>query len=212
MPGPTALLLRAFSSSASLEPGWTNADPPDAAALADLASRAWYWPEGKDALLAVRSAIRFESTAAAPSPLDAALLATAQVAAKIDDDVIAVIWETTALVHDAKGFVDQATDAQRDDLPLYLWVRFEGTKGDDGTLGMRTLGLVTLGAMEVEVEGSKRDGEHILECVTDVALFLAAGGAAPEDGETIEVTRGELRVRRMPSLRGDGSIALRVRM
>ena len=115
-------------------------------------------------------------------------------------------------MHDPRAFADQAADANREDLPLYLWARFEGTKGDDGTLGMRTTGLAALGAMEVEVEGSARDGEHILECVTDVALFLLAAGPPPEDGETIEVTRGELRVRRMPSLRGDGSTALRVRV
>jgi hypothetical protein len=126
--------------------------------------------------------------------------------------VLAVLWAPTGLVHDAAAFADQAEDANREDLPLYLWVRFEGTKGQDGTLGMRTTGLTDLGGMEVEVEGSKRDGEHILECVADIALFVLSGAAIPEDGETIEVTRGELRVRRMKSLRGDGATALRVRI
>ena len=55
-------------------------------------------------------------------------------------------------------------------------------------------------------------GEQILECVTDVALFSLTGDAIPLDGETIEITRGSVRVRRMPSLRNDGAIALRVRV
>lgn len=197
------VLLRAAPSSPS--------EPVDAAALVELAKRAWYWPEGSEAVTRIRGATRITGPAA-PTPLDAALLLTARAAAAIDDGVVAVLWESTGLLHDPQAFVDQATDASREDLPLYLWVRFEGTKGDDGTLGMRTTGLAALGAMEVEVEGSTRDGEYVLECVTDVALFLLTGTGVPEDGETIEVTRGELRVRRLPSLRNDGTTALRVRV
>lgn len=198
------LLLRERAPSGSDE-------PIDPAALAAMAKAAWYWPEASDVVARAKSATRI-TTSEAPTPIDRALLLTAQAVKAIDASVIAVVWAETGLVHEAAAFVDQATDANREDLPLYLWVRFEGTKGDDGTLGMRTTGLAALGAMEAEVEGSKRDGEHVLECVTDVALFLATSPSVPDDGETLEVTRGELRVRRMPSLRNDGTTALRVRV
>ena len=207
---PTLLLLRARElRPQSGDPA--AAEIPGAPALADLAARAWYWPEAGEAIARGRSAVRVVGVPA-PSSLDAALVATKEAAARIDDDVVAVVWEPTGLLHDPRIFVDQAADASKDDPPLYLWVRFEGTKGADGTLGMRTTGLAALGAMEIEVEGSARDGEHVLECVTDVALFVLTSAVLPEDGETIEVTRGSLRVRRMPSLRGDGSTALRVRV
>jgi hypothetical protein len=186
--------------------------PVDAARLAELAARAWYWPEAAAELARVASAVPIASPPA-PGPIEAALALTSAVAARArEPGVVAVVWEPTGLVHEAASFADQAEDASREDLPLYLWVRFEGTKGPDGTLGMRTTGLASLGGMEVEVEGSQRDGEHILECVTDVALFVLTSESIPEDGETIEVTRGELRVRRMKSLRGDGTLALRVRV
>lgn len=202
MVAPSVLILREAS------PG----EPVDRAVLAPLVARAWYWPEAADVVARARTAVRVEAPIA-PGPVEAALLVTDAAAARAREaGALAVVWEATGLVHEAAAFVDQAADASREDLPLYLWVRFEGTKGADGTLGMRTTGLAGLGAMEVEVEGSKRDGEEILECVTDVALFLLTGGAPPEDGETIEVTRGPVRVRRMPSLRGDGSPTLRVRV
>ncbi len=188
-------------------------DPVDAAALAPLAARAWYWPEAAEALARASRAARLSAPEATGGPVDAALALTKAAAARARElGAIAVVWESTGLAHDAASFVDQAQDATREDLPLYLWVAFEGTKGPDGTLGMRTYGLAALGAMEVEVEGSQRDGEHVLECVTDVALFLLTSASVPEDGETIDVTRGALRVRRMPSLRGDGTTALRVRV
>lgn len=198
----SALLL--FSSA--------DGDPVDAASLAPLAARAWYWPEASDVLARARTGLRL-SGASGADPVEAALALTKEAAAKARErGAIAVVWEATGLPHEAAAFVDQAEDASREDLPLYLWVRFEGTQGDDGTLGMRTHGLAALGTMEVEVEGSRRDGEHVLECVTDIALFLLTSATVPDDGETIEVTHGELRVRRMPSLRGDGTTALRVRV
>jgi hypothetical protein len=202
MTGATAWLL--------LEDG--SGEPIDAAELASAAARAWYWPEATDVVARARSGVRI-SAPGADGPVDAALQVTADAARRArEKNVLAVLWEPTGLVHEAAAFADQAEDATREDLPLYLWVRFEGTKGDDGTLGMYTTGLAALGAMEIETEGSKKDGEHVLECVTDVALFVLTAPSIPDDGETIEVTRGAVRVRRMPSLRGDGTTALRVRV
>lgn len=208
MTRPTLLLLADRPLSApSLEAAAFERE-----ALERAAARAWYWPEARDVVGRVTHAFRFTGPEA-PGPVDAALVATVEAGRlAATPGVLAVLWQPTDLVHEAAAFVDQATDASREDLPLYLWVAFEGTKGEDGTLGMRTQGMAALGAMEVEVEGSKRDGEQILECVTDVALFLLTSETVPEDGETIEVTRGALRVRRMPSLRDDGTIALRVRV
>jgi hypothetical protein len=181
--------------------------------LPESAARAWYWPEARERLVALRSAVRAKLTAPAPHPVDEALLLTQEVA-KLSRELsaAAVLWEPTDLVHEASVFADQAEDATREDLPLYAWVAFEGTKGEDGTLGMLTRGMSALGAMEIEVESSKQTGEQILECVTDVALFSLTGDAIPLDGETIEITHGSVRVRRMPSLRNDGAIALRVRV
>jgi hypothetical protein len=205
---PTVVLL--FDRSPAPVSRWTAAEI-DRGVLDAAVARAWYWPEARPAIARATHALRFEPSQEAPTAIDLALLVTHEAAAHASS-AIGVLWESTGLVHDPASFVDQAADASREDPPLYLWVRFEGTSADDGTLGMRTTGLTALGAMEVEAEGSTRDGEHVLECVTDVALFLLTTDRAPDDGETIDVTRGTLRVRRMPSLRGDGTVALRVRV
>jgi hypothetical protein len=65
---------------------------------------------------------------------------------------------------------------------------------------------------EVEVDRSGRELEEILEVVTDAALYVLTASTALEDGETLEVTRGKVRVRTMPSLRNDGTRALRLRL
>ncbi len=181
--------------------------------LPESAARAWYWPEASELLPKLRAAARVKLDAPAPHPVDEALLLTEEVARLTRAmSAVAVLWEPTDLIHEASAFVDQAEDASREDLPLYSWVAFEGTKSADGTLGMLTRGMSALGAMEIEVESSKQTGEQILECVTDVALFSLTGDGIPLDGETIDITNGSVRVRRMPSLRNDGAIALRVRI
>lgn len=212
---PTAVLLfdREDAAPGSAPSGIVLEKVALPTSLPESAARAWYWPEARERLPSLRSALRAKLSAPAPHPVDEALLLTQAVATLAHErSAVAVLWEPTDLLHDATVFVEQAADATREDLPLYSWVAFEGTKNEDGTLGMLTRGMSALGAMEIEVDSSKQNGEQILECVTDVALFSLTGDAIPLDGETIEITRGSVRVRRMPSLRNDGAIALRVRV
>jgi hypothetical protein len=200
-------------AAARAHPAVTLASVGLPTSLPESSARAWYWPEARERSAAFRKAVRAKLAAPAPHPVDEALLLTREVAGLARElSAAAVLWEPTDLLHEGVVFIDQAEDASREDLPLYSWVAFEGTKNEDGTLGMLTRGMSALGAMEIEVDASKQSGEQILECVTDVALFSLTGDAIPLDGETIDITRGSVRVRRMPSLRNDGSIALRVRV
>jgi hypothetical protein len=214
MNAPSLLFFFASAPAAGAPAGLVVEPAPlDHEALAAAAARAWYWPEAKDAIVGATTALRVRASAPAPDPVSAALALT-QAAAPLALawGALAVLWEPTGLLHDPAVLADQAADATREDLPLYAWIRFEGTKGDDGTLGMRTHGLRDLGGLEVEVEGSKKTGEHVLEVVTDLALFVLTSPTLPDDGETIEVTAGPIRVRRMLSLGGDGTPALRARV
>lgn len=214
MTAPTVLLFFAATPPSSAPAGLAlEAAAIERDALASAARRAWYWPEASDAIAGAQAALRVRATAEAPDPVAGALALTEAVAPFAQSSgAVAVLWEPTGLLHDPVVLADQAADATREDLPLYAWIAFEGTKGDDGTLGMRTRGLRDLGGMEVEVEGSKKTGEHVLEVVTDLALFVLTSPTLPDDGETIEVTAGPIRVRRMPSLTGDGTTALRARV
>lgn len=186
----------------------------DELSLARAEQGAWYWPGAKEALASHTAQVELSLAAEVGSPLERALaLSRAAAGLAAQEGVVAVIWDSTSLAHDPSQWIAQSEDAGLEDLPLFLWIAFEGA-GDpeSGTRSLRTRGLTGFGALEVEVERSKRDGEELLETVCDVALFVLTSPVALEDGDQVEVTRGKVRVRLEPSLRNDGTRAYRLRL
>lgn len=186
----------------------------DAGALESAQRGAWYWPGARDALARHASFVELSLAAEVGSPIERALALTRATAGLAGQDgAVAVIWDATGLAHDPAQWIAQSEDATSEDLPLFLWIAFEGE--DDpagGSRSLRTRGLAGFGALEVEVAQSKRDGEELLETVCDVALYVLTSPVALEDGDQVEVTRGKVRVRLEPSLRNDGSKAYRLRL
>lgn len=180
----------------------------------DHAARdAWYWPEAREALEKHQSHCEIALAAEVGTPIERALALTravATVAAR--PGCVAVLWDATMLAHEPSQWITQTEDATEDDLPLFLWLAFEGTESGDGTRSLRTRGARDFGAREIEVAGSKRDGEEVLEVVCDVALYVLTSPVPLEDGDQVEVTRGKVRVRVEPSLRNDGTRAYRLRL
>jgi hypothetical protein len=176
---------------------------------------AWYWPEAEEVLPALEHAIAIALVAPPEDDLEHAVALT-RAAAEVGQAVgaRAYAWEAEGLVlvHDALAFTDQASDATPDDLPLYLWIGFEAREAGEGTIAVLTRGMSTFERPEVEVDRSSRELEEVLEVVTDAALYVLTASTALEDGETLEVTRGKVRVRILPSLRNDGTRALRLRL
>lgn len=185
----------------------------EADARARAARAAWYWPEASEVLSSLSHGVALTLVAPPDDPVEHALRLTRR-AAEVGRALRAraYVWEATGLAHDASTFEDQASDATRDDLPLYLWLGFESEGAEDGTISVWTRGMDRFSRLEVEVERSRREIDAILEVVTDVALVSLTSREPIEDGETVEVTRGKVRLRRLPSLRNDGSHALRVRL
>lgn len=194
-----------------LTPGATPL-PPET--VAPAVRHAWYWPEALLEMARHTATLAIALEAPPEDPLEHALaLTTAAADLGKELGAIAVFWEATSLVHEMATFVEQANDASVEDPPIFLWVAFEGSEKDAGARTLLTRGVKLLGGvMEVEVDGSSRDGEHVFECVADAALFSVTSRAEVADGDVIEVTQGEVRVRVMPSLRGDGSKAWRLRI
>ena len=175
---------------------------------------AWYWREALVVIAHHQATLAVSLEAPPADPLDHALALT-RAAASLATELcaLAVFWEPTALVHETATFAAEAEDASRDDPPIFLWIAFEGSEKDDGTRSLLTRGVRALGGvLEIEVDGSRRDGEHVFECVADAALFAVTSRAEVGDGDVLEVTQGEVRVRVMPSLRGDGTKAWRLRV
>lgn len=187
----------------------------DEAARAQAAAAAWYWPEAAEVLPSLPHAVEIALASPPEDDLEHAVALT-KAAAELGQGLgaRAYAWEAEALVlvHDALAFTDQASDATLDDLPLYLWIGFEAREAGEGTIAVLTRGMSTFERPEVEVDRSSRELEEVLEVVTDAALYVLTASTALEDGETLEVTRGKVRVRVLPSLRNDGTRALRLRL
>ena len=181
-------------------------------AIERAALAAWYWPEAEEVLGAVKSALAV-TLKNAPENEVAHAIALTKAAAELGKSLgaTAYLWEHTGLVHSAEAFLDQAADATEFDLPLYLWIAFEAKELEGGGISMQTRGMSDFKKTEVEIDKSERELEDVLEVLTDAALYVLTEEAPLEDGETLEVTRGKVRVRHMPSIRNDGTTALRVR-
>ncbi|UJR85240.1 DUF4261 domain-containing protein [Sandaracinus amylolyticus] len=185
----------------------------DEATLERAIASAWYWPEARAEIAKHHGVLEVALAAEVGSPVERALAVTKAVTAlATKPGCVAVLWDATTLVHEPAQWMAQAEDASKDDLPLFLWLAFEGTETTDGSRTLRTRGARDFGANEVEVAGSKRDGEEVLETVCDVALYVMTSPVPLEDGDQVEVTRGKVRVRVEPSLRNDGSRAYRLRL
>lgn len=209
------LLLEAAPSASPTREGAVieRSDALDAATREAAVQAAWYWVEAEDVLPKLGHALSIRLSSPPEDDLDHAVALT-RAAAEVGASVgaKAYLWERTTLVHDATAFVDQASDASEEDLPLYLWIGFEAREDEPGKLSVLTRGMGSFERPEVEVDRSARELEEILEVVTDAALYVLTASTALEDGETLEVTRGKVRVRTMPSLRNDGTRALRLRL
>jgi hypothetical protein len=187
--------------------------PLEASAVARAVQSAWYWPEAGDVVRGHAAHVDVALAAEVGTPIERALALTkAAAAVAAQPGAVAVFWHPTGMVHSPEQWMAQVEDATEEDLPLPLWLAFEGTEKDDGTRSLYTSGMRALGAMEVEVPASKRDGEEVLETVCDVALFVLTSPVPLEDGDQVEVTRGKVRVRIEPSARNDGTRAYRLRL
>jgi hypothetical protein len=184
-------------------------------ARARAAHAAWYWPEAEQVLPTLTHAVEIALEQPPEDDLEHAVSLT-KLAAELGQvlGARAYAWEAGELVlaHDALAFTDQASDASVDDLPLYLWIGFEARAVGEGAIAMLSHGMGTFDRPEIEVARSSRELEEVLEVVTDAALYVLTASTPLEDGETLEVTRGRVRVRIVPSLRNDGSRALRLRL
>ena len=190
----------------------TSAPVLDKAGIEQAALSAWYWPEAEEVLALAKSACTVTLKKAPESAVEHAIELT-KAAAELGKSLgaTAYFWQQTGLAHAAEAFLDQAADATEFDLPLYLWIAFEAKELEEGGISMQTRGMRDFGKTEVEIDKSERELEDVLEVLTDAALYVLTEEAPLEDGETLEVTRGKVRVRHMPSIRNDGTTALRVR-
>jgi len=112
---------------------------------------------------------------------------------------LGVYWGAAGLMHDPEPFVGMATEMTRDGLPLYLWLQFIVGRSQDG-VGVRTIGMASLGFMEIEVVDSALPAKEVGGFVFNIAHFLLDHGPVLKDGDTIGLSAEQkILVRHLPS-------------
>jgi len=167
-------------------------EPIEWSELEESCAGAWYWPEASEAL---RGHVAHVLVAVQPDGTDrvrAAMTLTAVAAAVARTTQSAgVFWSASGLVHAPDAFVTYARQMRWDCLPLLLWIAFELQEEDEGAYGVCTTGLGEFNRMEIEVHGSRRDPQVLLDRVFDVVHYVLGKGAVLHHGETLGATEDE---------------------
>ncbi len=84
---------------------------------------------------------------------------------------VAVYWDASTTIHSWSAFNDSCEQMSPDNLPMRIWVDFRIWEATDGTRGLVTRGLSTLGQRELEVIGSSSSAEQIRAWCYTVAHY-----------------------------------------
>jgi hypothetical protein len=177
--------------------------PIASAELADATGAAWYWPEAAETLRGHRAQAVVSATSAGGDCIDLMLTLTRVVAAvAATAQALGVYVGGAALVHKVDDFVSEAGPATREQLPLYLWLRFQLSEAEDGSLTLYTFGLSQFELMELEFAPSRLDPQTLMDRAFNISHYLLDHGAVLSDGHTIGTSADErFRVRHAASER-----------
>lgn len=153
---------------------------------------AWYWPQATESLYNHVAHVLVAVQPAAADRVQAAMGVTALAAAVAETTPAAgVYWSANGLVHAPDAFVTYARQMTRDALPLLLWIQILLREEADGAHSVYTTGLRAFHQMELEVRGSRREPEFLMNRVFDVIHYLLEQNPVLHDGETIGTTNEE---------------------
>lgn len=129
-----------------------------------------------------------------------ALTAITAFAAK-DKSVMAVFWPEATLVHYPPVFIDMAnTMISPEAPPLHLWVDLRVFRNEDGTIGLFTTGLPSLGHMEIEIPSIDMQPGELRDWLFNIIFYLLEKGPVLKHGETIGVSaEHKIRIQHCPS-------------
>ncbi|MFM2418126.1 MAG: hypothetical protein RL385_2849 [Pseudomonadota bacterium] len=175
---------------------------------------AWYWPDAKGTLRPHTAHLRIVAESTDQNAIALMLSLTRVVAAALEaSDALGVYLPGAQQVHRRDDFVSEAKGASAELLPLYLWVRFSLSQEDDGSTTLTTTGLAELEQMEVEFPRARIEPQTLMDRAFNIAHYLLDHGPVLAHGHTIGISNDErFMVRHVPSLRGDGSTVLQLRM
>jgi len=164
----------------------------------------WMWP-AKPPIAGVkqhRSHLLVTMTGGSGDPVRRRLILTAVTAlAARQPGALAVYWPEARQVLFPAAFVEMAERINSPEAPpLYLWVNLPGLRNQDKTLGMFTVGLSSLGHMEIEIPRIDMQAGELREWLLNIMYYLLENGPVLKDGETIGMSAEQkIRIRHCPS-------------
>ncbi len=185
------------SFSVALSPGpipWAELEGP--------CQTAWHWPHATRKMKAHAAHLQISASSSSLGPIDLLLSLTRVVAAAaLITPAVGIYWPGATQVHDVKSFVGEALNASREQLPLYLWLRFGLAREDDGSTSLYTTGLAAFNLMEVELPHSQLDPQTLVDRAFNISHYLVDRGPVLEDGQTIGISADEkFEIRHAPSM------------
>lgn len=186
--------------------------PLPASELADPAAAAWYWPEAAATLKQHRAHAVVSAETETLDPIDLMLTLSRVVAAVAAcSSSVGIYVGGAKLVHKVDDFVSESITATREQLPLYLWLRFDLSETTPGALALFTTGLTQFELMELEFAASLLDPQTLMDRAFNIAHYLLDHGAVLSDGHTIGTSADErFRVRHGASVRPDHAPVYRI--
>jgi hypothetical protein len=169
---------------------------------------AWYWPEAAASLRPHAAQLSLTAENASGDAIDM-MLALTRVTAAVADvaQALGIYLRGARQVHKVEDFVSEAQTATREQLPLYLWVRFSISEESDATLTLATSGMVAFELMEVEFPHCSLDAQTLMDRAFNIAHYLLERGPVLAHGHTIGISATEkFRVSHVRSLRGDALV------
>jgi uncharacterized protein DUF4261 len=185
--------LRAFASLFPAPFPWTDLEGP--------CETAWWWPDASETLRDHQAHLVLSLMENPGDPIDQALRMTRLTAVVLEaSGALAVYWPEAPLVQSRAAFLQDSALADRDALPVHLWVDLRVFSTEPGTVSVFTAGLAALGAMEIEVRRTSVPPEEALGMVGGLVSYLADRGPVIKDGDTVGGSAEErITARHLPS-------------
>ena len=145
-----------------------------------------FWPQGRQQLDGYNShvAVGVLSGPESFSQLNIMLTRLARVALRVFNG-IAVYWGEGAITNSSSVFMDMSRNMGPDNLPLYLWMRFQVVSPSEGAFELYTRGMAQFGLMDIEVEPCHWQPRELIGFVSNIASYLVNNGAVIKNGDTV---------------------------
>jgi hypothetical protein len=149
------------------------------------------WPGAHEAFQQHKAHLIIAASTEVLPPVELALLLTRVTAAAIaTTDAAGVYYGNASVVIEPEQYVQQAADANLEELPIFLWLGFHPVRESAG-LSAYTTGMSIFGQRDLEVHDTALSPSELLGRLADVVHYQLTTGAKLEDGQTFGATAEE---------------------